>query len=551
MNSFSARLSAIWRGLLRSFRDFPVEAFISVSAFVLTLLSNEKVVIVSNEKVIETSFPLVYFFPLLVLSFCLHRISDRKGTLVWKVCYLASALFWIPLYFWRPELGEAGIVVIYMISFILLFATGGRQDNEQYATTILHCLVKGCAAVLVAGVLSLAVLAIIASVDFLFLSRSLAEKWYVYPQLLVWLLIAPMLCCAFVSEAQAQWKDRRFLTLVVEYVLTPALLIYSVILYAYMLRILIQWKLPDGGVAYLVGGFIGVALVCRLLQALVTKPHFKWFYRYFPYVAIGPLVLLWIGIARRVGEYGLTEMRVYLVAVSLLLTMFTVLLLWPRNRSFFRMSLALGGLAAILTFIPGIRAHDLGLRDQRARLEKVLPDLLVDGKFPEDAPYTAIADSYDLRRKWDSASSAVNYLRKELGADNFEEMYGRYGEFTYYPYMIDFDSVAAEAVDEAVDKVKTYKLNTPVSLDGYTLLLPEDAYHYYVDSSVVVFYENDSREKELLRCEIAARLDSDNPDKLVYQNEKYLAVFDSITDYHHAEEGPAFITGGHTLYARP
>ena len=85
MNSLSARLSAIWRGLLRSFRDFPVEAFISVSAFVLTLLSNEKVVIVSNEKVIETSFPLVYFFPLLVLSFCLHRISDRKGTLVWKV----------------------------------------------------------------------------------------------------------------------------------------------------------------------------------------------------------------------------------------------------------------------------------------------------------------------------------------------------------------------------------------------------------------------------------------------------------------------------------
>lgn len=543
MNSFSARLSAIWRGLLLSFRVFPVEAFISVSAFVLTLLS--------NEKVIETAFPLVYFFPLVVLSFCLHRISGRKGTLVWKVCYFASALFWIPLYFWKPELGEAGIVVMYLISFILLFSADGRQDNEQYASTILHCLVKGVAAVLVAGVLSLVLLAIIASVDFLFLSRSLAEKWYVYPQLLVWLVIAPMLCCAFVSEAAMPWKDRRLLTVVVEYVLTPALLIYAVILYAYMLRILVQWRLPDGGVAYLVGGFVGVALACRLLQALVAKPHFEWFYRGFPYVAIGPLVLLWIGIARRIGEYGLTEMRVYLVAVSLLLTLFTLLLLWPRTRSFFRMSLALGGLAAILTFIPGIRAYDLGLRDQRARLEKVLPDLLVDGKFPEDAPYTAIADSYDLRRKWDSASSAVNYLRKELGADNFEEMYGRYGEFTYYPYMIDFDSVAAEAVDEAVDKVKTYKLNTPVSLDGYTLLLPEDAYHYYVDSSVVVFYENDSREKELLRCEIAARLDSDNPDKLVYQNEKYLAVFDSITDYHHAEEGPAFITGGHTLYARP
>lgn len=534
MNSFSARLSAIWRGLLRSFRDFPVEAFISVSAFVLTLLS--------NEKVIESDFPLVFFFPLVVLSFCLHRISDRKGTIGWKVCYYASALLWVLVFIWNPELGAADTVVIYLISFILLFTAGVRQDNEHYAATILHCLVKGGAAVLVAGMLSLVLLAIIASVDFLFLSRSLAEKWYVYPQLLVWLLIAPMLCCAFVSEAQAQWKDRRFLTLVVEYVLTPALLIYSVILYAYMLRILIQWKLPDGGVAYLVGGFIGVALVCRLLQALVTKPHFEWFYQYFPYVAIGPLVLLWIGIARRVGEYGLTEMRIYLVAVSLLLTLFTFFLLWPRTRSFFRMSLITGGVAVLLTFIPGISAHDLGILSQRARLEKVLPDLLVDGQFPEGAPYTSIAESEDLRQKWDSASSAIDYLQKEMGFDKFKEAYGPYGEFSYYPYGADLLEV---------DAVDVYDLNAPVTLDGYTVLLPENAYHYYEDSSVVIFYEDDSREKELLRCEVVARLDSSNPEKLVYQNDKYLVVFDSITDYHHAEEGPAFITGGHTLYARP
>ena len=55
MHSFSARISAIWRGLLSSFRDFPVEAFLCVSAFVVTLLS--------NEKVVEADFPLAYFFP--------------------------------------------------------------------------------------------------------------------------------------------------------------------------------------------------------------------------------------------------------------------------------------------------------------------------------------------------------------------------------------------------------------------------------------------------------------------------------------------------------
>ena len=532
--SLSARFSAIWKGLLRSFLDFPVEAFLSVSAFVLALLY--------NEHVIEGDFPFVYFFPLVVLPFCLHRISERKGSVGWKIGYFVSALLGILAFVWKPELSAAVTVVSFLLSFILLFAAGGQQDNEQYAATILHCLVKGGAAVLVAGVLSLVLLAIISSVDFLFLSRSMGEKWYFYPQMFVWLVIAPMLCCAFVSEAQTQWKGLRFLEIIVDYVLTPALLIYSVILYAYMLRILIRWELPDGGVAYLVGWFIGIALACRLLQTLVTKPHFEWFYRCFPYVAIGPLVLLWIGVARRIGEYGLTEMRIYLVAVSLLLTLFTLFLLWPRTRSFFRMSLITGGVSVLLTFIPGISAHDLGIRSQRARLEKVLPDLLVDGQFPEGAPYTSISESEVLRQKWDSASSAIDYLQKEMGFDKFKEAYGSYGEFSYYPYGADLLEV---------DAVDVYDLNAPVPLDGYTMLLPESAYHYYEDSSVVIFYEDDSREKELLRCEVVARLDSSNPEKLVYQNDKYLAVFNSITDFHHADKGPAFTTAGHMLYTRP
>ena len=40
------------------------------------------------------------------------------------------------------------------------------------------------------------------------------------------------------------------------------------------------------------------------MQELLSTRHFDWFYRYFPYVALGPLVLLWVGVVRRVGEYG-------------------------------------------------------------------------------------------------------------------------------------------------------------------------------------------------------------------------------------------------------
>ena len=124
-----------------------------------------------------------------------------------------------------------------------------------------------------------------------------------------------------------------------------------------------------------------------------------------------------------------------------------------------------------------------------------------------------------------------------------------------------------------------YTLTDTVSLDGYTRLLPSSSYHYYEDRSVAIFYADDSREEELLRCEIAARLGSSDPEKLVYRNEKYLAVFEEISDYHHPAASPAsspasdfasgpasdpasslasdfayspaFVTGRHTLYARP
>ena len=479
MTRLVTRFSAIWQGFQRSFRDYPVEAFISIAAFVLTLLS--------NEEVLSSGFPLAFFFPILVLSFSLHRMAEREGSIVWKTCYFVSALLWVPLYVWEPTLDEAGIFVSFLIAFILLFASGCRhKDNEHYAEIILHTLTKGVAAVLVAGILSLALLAIIASVDFLFMSSHLGEKWYVYPQLLIWMVIAPMLCCTFVSEPPAQWKDRRFLNLVINYILTPALLIYAVILYAYMLRILIQWRLPDGGVAYLVGGFTGIALVCRLLEELLSTHHFNWFYKYLPYVNFGPLILLWVGVVRRVGEYGLTEMRVYLIAVSAFLTLFSLMLLWPRTRSFFRMSLIMGGVAILLTYIPGIRACDLGLYSQRARADK---------------EPSGMADHED-----------------------------------------------GEQVIADLDSPKCYRLEEAVSLDGYTQFIPENSYHYYEDGSVAIFYEDETRQKELLRCEIASRLDSSNPEKLIFRNEEYLAVFTSITDYR-PDAGPAFITGDHMLYS--
>jgi hypothetical protein len=103
-----------------------------------------------------------------------------------------------------------------------------------------------------------------------------------------------------------------------QYVLLPLEVIYLVILYAYIGKILFQWTLPDGGVAYLTLAFsIAGILALLLLYPLRENPKERWInlYSHRFYLALIPLiVLLSIGIFRRINDYGITENR-YLVAV--------------------------------------------------------------------------------------------------------------------------------------------------------------------------------------------------------------------------------------------
>ena len=157
--------------------------------------------------------------------------------------------------------------------------------------------------------------AVVASVDFLF-GLSLKEGWYSYPSVFNWLIITPLLCCTLLSDSSGFTKGENLLRIVVDRVLSTALVIYAVILYGYIFRILIKWELPNGGVAYIVLAFLFVALVCYLLRIQVKNRHYEWFYKFFPAIAVPPLVLLWIGTFRRIGEYGITEDRFYLLVLA-------------------------------------------------------------------------------------------------------------------------------------------------------------------------------------------------------------------------------------------
>ena len=416
--------------------------------------------------------------------------------------------------------------------------------NEPYGQNILDTVINVAAGFIIGFLLIAIVDIIIVSVNFLF-DLDLKDKWFTNPMAFIAFVIIPLLCCSFVENNSYKEANGKILKILIDYIFSPALIIYTAILYIYIGRIVLRWELPNGGVAYIVAIFMAVGLICHLFRLLVEKRHFEWFYKAFPFIAIAPLILLWIGAFRRIGEYGLTEVRVYLICLALLLTIFTAMLVKDKTRNFQLMTLILALAAILFTYIPGIRAKDFGIRSQKARLERVLPNVLVDGKFPEIIDYKTIGADPRLKESWLAVDGAYTYLKKNMPPKKFKALQSELGDYQFSTWELE------EKPETAVAEWTISDISGPVDLGEYNQLIPPSDYHYYEDSTVAVFYKDNSRTEELLRCEIRKALDHKDVSslgKLVYKNNDYMVVFDKIDDFNSSHL--SFSTGNHTLYKK-
>lgn len=541
MAKLSERISALSKGLGESLSRFPLEAALGFTYFIIWVLADSKTIVLPSGSGYENL--AFWFFPHVVLLFFLHRLSAAHP---WaKVPYFLSWLLWLPLVLVSKIPGGWYLGIAWMLSGLLLVIGHEKADNEGFGRRLLHVVRQGLTALGIVGALILVVLAVMASVDLLF-DLSMSDKLFSYPVLFITLVILPLLCCFLLSEEEGKDNDKRFLQILIDYVLSPALVLYTLILYGYIIRILVNWKLPDGGVGYMVLAYLGAGLLCDLLRLQISHRHFDWFFRVFPFLAIAPVILLWVGTLRRIGDYGITEDRFYLLVLCVLSSLFLVMLLWKRTGSYRLMAIILGVAAALFTYCPGIRAHDFGIRSQLARFDELLPKLLEDGHFPDAYDYQAIGQDEALRESLLTASGIWHYLQREMPSGALEKRYEAYGgSFLFNEWNVE-QRVASEVKS-------VWTASRPLSLDGYTQWLPASAYYYYEDREQGIFYRDQDRSDILLHCPIRERLDADDAtaeNVLLYRNDQYLAIFLEITDYG-KDHSPSFTTCQVQLYCKP
>lgn len=282
-----------------------------------------------------------------------------------------------------PDFGNVHIVrygILLMVSHLFVsFAPFLNQnsisDFWEYNKQLFANFILGAAyAVILWAGLSLAVLAI----DQLF---QLNINGKIYLQLFI-LLIGIFNTSFFLYHFPVEYRyadlDQSY-TLVLKtlckFILIPIVALYFLILYAYSAKILFTWSLPIGWVASLVIGFSIAGILTYLLNYMLPiyndNPVSRIYKRWFWWIMLPMIALLFVAVSRRIIDYGITEERFFVAYIGfwLLLSGCYFAISKTDNIKFVPISLAVFGLTAVLG---PLSAFEVSVRSQKGILKQLL-----------------------------------------------------------------------------------------------------------------------------------------------------------------------------------
>ena len=158
-----------------------------------------------------------------------------------------------------------------------------------------------------------------------------------------------------------------------KWALIPIGFLFMGILAAYAVKILIQWKLPNGMVAtpVLSLGAYGMLAMLLIIPWREGRPWARWFVLIYPPAFLLSSVLLFISLAVRIREYGITFDRYSALAAGIWLTASAFCFL-IRLRQAPVVILFLLAITALIATMGPISGAKLSLRSQSERLQHLL-----------------------------------------------------------------------------------------------------------------------------------------------------------------------------------
>ena len=222
--------------------------------------------------------------------------------------------------------------ILNLAVLVIFLCKNVSKNNRTFMSILLNNMLNAVIATLFALIIGGIGNGLAAAIQALFHVDMYALSMYSRIWLVTWWWIFPL---AYLSLSQREnlfsGRFNELSKILLNWILSPALVIYTLIIYAYAVSILIQGKMPEGMIANVAFPYLMIGIVLYTLQILLDNEKWQKFYRLLPWLNLLPLVMLWYAMSIRIQYYGLTQDRVYLLVGAMILVLWNFILLVPKS----------------------------------------------------------------------------------------------------------------------------------------------------------------------------------------------------------------------------
>lgn len=402
---------------------------------VLGIISNHYHNWLYTNEVWSSIISIIVILPLLVSTYIYWWYGKKSYTYIVQV---ALILLWVCNFIYIHSIPfdriGTGIYNIYQFMFfaiwflVLLYIYYQNESDDRKLRFVDSQIISSiCITIFFVMVISLGIAGVFWSLDYLF---DLNIDWSYFTDIVIFAssVIGGSIFLNNINNLhKVDQYYRNIVYIFAKYVLLGLLGIYTVIFLAYGVKILFTWDWPKGQLVYMTIWYFVLGILANVLLYPVSKDEswIKYIYNWFYAVSIVILFMWFMAIYLRIGDYGITINRYFVLLILSFCTLFCVYNFIIIDKKIVWLLIML---ISFLWFsvLPYVWFSDWSYRSQVVRFDDLMlksKNLWNDGRVINWIVWTGkIANQLYNQIEYLSDYDTIKYTQKYLSDSQFAEL---------------------------------------------------------------------------------------------------------------------------------